>query len=160
MPCISGPVPDDDWPVSDLGVNELHRSECLALLATTNLGQLALTRRALPAVIPANYVVYRDRILIHASPGFDAVPWNDGEIVALHVSVFDADQRVGWSVSVTGVAHGTPDLAGIENIPHAPWIPHGGGHLIAISTDLVHGEHLGPTPEPTIPDREAVSPGP
>ena len=107
--------------MDDLAVNELNRSECLALLAMTNLGQLALTRRALPAVIPAHYVVYRDRILIHASAALEPVPRNDGEIVALHASAFDADQRVGWSVSVTGVAHGRPDLAGIENMPHVPW---------------------------------------
>jgi len=134
--------------MNDLSVTELSRTECLALLATSDLGQLALTRRALPKVVPAHYVVRDDHVVVHISTGLDTTPWADGEIVALHVFAFSDDQRHGWSVSVTGIARGTPALDGSEPRPHAPWIAHGGGDLIAISTDLLSGERLAPTDEP------------
>jgi nitroimidazol reductase NimA-like FMN-containing flavoprotein (pyridoxamine 5'-phosphate oxidase superfamily) len=137
--------------MSQVTLRELSRTDCLALLRTTNLGSVALTRRALPAVVSARYLVHDDRVLVHMSTGLDRVPWIDGEVVALHVSAFDDDSRYGWSVSVTGAAHGTPNPTADETRPHAPWIPRGGGDLIAISTDLIWGERLGPTEETTPP---------
>ena len=66
-------------------------------------------------------------------------------IVALQVSAFDNDDQThGWSVSITGAAHGTPDPSPSQQHPTAPWIPQGGGDLIAISTDIMFGERLGP----------------
>ena len=135
--------------MNDVAVTELSRAECLALLATSDLGQLALTRRALPKVVPAHYVVRDDHVVVHISTGLDKTPWVDGEVVSLHVFAFADDQRYGWSVSVTGAAHGTPAMSGDEQTPHAPWIAHGGGDIIAISTDLLSGERLVSTHEPT-----------
>jgi uncharacterized protein len=131
--------------MTDLALHELDRTECLALLATSNLGRLALTRRALPRIVPARYLVHNDRVVIHLSTGLDDVGWIDGEVVALQVSAFDEDQTHGWSVSVTGRAHGTPNPTRTDELPAAPWIPHGGGDLITLSTDVIWGERLGPT---------------
>jgi len=140
--------------MTEVAIRELTRIECLSLLGSKNVGQLALTRRALPAVIPARYVVFDDRVLIHASTGLDPVAWVDGEVVALHVEAFDPDLRRGWSISVTGAAHGTPAIAGAENEVRAPWIPSGGGDLIAISTDILWGERLGETHAPEANDQD------
>lgn len=132
--------------MTDLAVRELDRTECLALLATTNLGRLALTRRALPMIVPARYVVSDERAVIHLSTGLDHVAWLDGEVVALQVSAFDETQTYGWSVCVTGAAHGTPDPGRTQDHPKAPWIATGGGDLITLSTDIIHGQRLGPAP--------------
>jgi hypothetical protein len=121
------------------------------------VGQVALTRRALPTIVPAHYLVHDDRVLVHMSTGLDCVPWIDGEIVAFHVSAFDDDSRYGWSVSVTGAAHGTPNPTGHEPVPHAPWIAHGGGDLIAISTDMISGERLGPIEGPNTAENATPS---
>jgi uncharacterized protein len=131
--------------MTDLAVRELDRTECLALLATTNLGRLALTRRALPTIVPARYLVNDERVVIHLSTGLDHVAWLDGEVVALQVSAFDETQTYGWSVCVTGAAHGTPDPIRTQDHPSAPWIATGGGDLITLSTDIIHGERLAPT---------------
>jgi hypothetical protein len=134
----------DDLPVDENSSAGLSRIECLALLGTTEFGHLTLTRRALPMVVPAHYVLDGDRVLIHASTGGYPDLWRVGEIVALHVDAFDADQRAGWSVSVTGAAQAAPNLAGAGNFPSAPWLPAGGGNVIAVSTDLVWGQRFGP----------------
>ncbi len=96
--------------MSDPTLTELGRDECLALLGTSIVGQLALTRRGLPTVVPARFVLEGECVLIHVTTGLDPVPWIDGQVVTLQVCEFDDDQRSGWSVSVTGAAHGTPDL--------------------------------------------------
>jgi uncharacterized protein len=131
--------------MTDLAVRELDRDECLALLATTNLGRLALTRRALPTIVPARYLVNDERAVIHLSTGLNHVAWLDGEVVALQVSAFDETQTYGWTVFITGAAHGMPDPIRPQDHPNAPWIATGGGDLIALSTDIIHGERLGPT---------------
>jgi hypothetical protein len=137
-----------DDPVAD-GITgaALSRTECLALLATTEFGHLALTRRALPTVVPAHYVLDGDRVVIHASTCGDPEPWSDGEIVALHVDAFDTDQRAGWSVSVTGAAHQAANRVGAGTISRAPWLPSSAGNVIAVSTDLAWGQRFGPGPE-------------
>jgi hypothetical protein len=129
--------------VDEISSAGLSRTECLALLATTEFGHLTLTRRALPMVVPAHYVLDGGRVLIHASTGGNPDLWRDGEIVALHVDAFDADQRAGWSVSVTGAAQGPANLVGAGTISRAPWLPTGGGNVIALSTDLVWGQRFG-----------------
>jgi hypothetical protein len=134
----------DDLSVDEISGAGLTRTECLALLGTTEFGHLTLTRRALPMVVPAHYVLDKDRVLIHAATGGDQDLWRDGEIVALHVDAFDTDQRAGWSVSVTGAAQAPTNLAGAANFPRAPWLPAGGGTVIAVSTDLVWGQRFRP----------------
>jgi hypothetical protein len=135
-------IADAGWVDEIAGVG-LSRTECLALLATTEFGHLTLTRRALPTVVPAHYVLHEDRVLIHASTGGDPDLWKDGEIVALHVDAFDADLRAGWSVSVTGAAREATNLLGAGTISRAPWLPTGGGNVIALATDLVWGQRFG-----------------
>ena len=117
------------------------------MLALGNLGQLMFTRNALLAAVPARYVVEQDRVLVHVTATTDKVPWRDGDVLTLHVTAFDPDQRRGWSVSVTGRAHGTPDLGGSAERPTAPWIACGGGDLLEVETELVEGERLGLLPE-------------
>jgi hypothetical protein len=133
--------------MTDVMHERLDRLESLDLLALGNLGQLVVTRDALPAAMPARYLVEEDRVLIHVFSTAERVSWRDGDVVTLHVTTFDADQRQGWCVSVTGRAHGTPNLEGIHEPPNAPWIPNGGGDLLEIFAELVEGERLGPQPQ-------------
>ncbi len=95
-------------------------------------------------VVPAHYVLYDDRLLIHASTGGDPDLSRDGEVVALHVDAFDPDRRAGWSVSVTGAAHEPATLIEVGTVSRAPWLPTGSGSVIALSTDLVWGQRFGP----------------
>jgi uncharacterized protein len=135
---------DDPDLVDGVTSAGLGRIDCLALLATTEFGHLTLTRRALPTVVPAHYVLADDHVLIHASTGGDPDLWRDGEVVALHVDAFDADRRTGWSVSVTGAAHGPASFVEVGTVARAPWLPTGSGSVLALSTELVWGQRFGP----------------
>jgi uncharacterized protein len=133
--------------VDEMSSAGLSRTECLALLGTTEFGHLTLTRRALPMVVPAHYVLHGNRVVIHASTGGDPDLWSEGEIVALHVDAFEADRRAGWSVSVTGAAHQATNLVVTGNILRAPWLPTSAGNVVAVSTALVWGQRFGPAAE-------------
>jgi hypothetical protein len=121
----------------------LDRLESLDLLALGNLGHLVVTRGALPAAFPARYVVEENRVLVHVTNRGERPSWREGDVVTLHATAFEPEQRRGWSVSVTGRAHGTPTLEGVHEPPNAPWIPTGGGDLLEVFAELVEGERLG-----------------
>lgn len=135
-------VANDDGRTNATGVN-LGREKCLALLASAEFGHLTLTRHALPTVVPSRYVVYEDRVLIHASTGGDTDVCQDGEVVTLHVDAFQADRTAGWSVSVTGAAH-EPTEDERQSVSRAPWLPSGSGNVITLATDLIWGQAFAP----------------
>jgi len=120
---------------------ELSEAECIALLGTTNFGQLALTRGALPTVVPVHFVAHAGEVVVHFVDPDDRVPWLDGDIAALHACVFVDDGSAGWRVCVTGRTR-VADARDARDLPRAPWILDG-GRLVRLSLDHVCGERLG-----------------
>jgi hypothetical protein len=129
------------------GLEVLARAEAVALLETQEVGRLVYTRRALPAVLPVNYVVRRGGILIWtgaASPLGQALR---GAVVAFQVDELDRTTRSGWSVTVTGTATLVTDeveLARARADGPVPWAPGVKDHLIRIPLTMVTGRWLGP----------------
>jgi len=126
------------------GLEILARDECLRLLATMTLGRVGVTSGALPAVLPVNFCVNEERVLIRTSVGTKLDAALRDCVVAFEVDDFNPVDHTGWSVMVTGVAH---ELGGVETqaIAHAPlarWAPYGEGHTIAIPTDIVSGRRI------------------
>jgi hypothetical protein len=140
--CLDAASDCEDVVMTSVSSERLSRGDSLDMVALGNVGQLIFTVDAVQAAVPARYVVEQDRVLIHVLATTGKVPWRDGDVVTLHVSAFDPDQRRGWSVSVTGRAHGTPDLGRTQERPTAPWMPSGGGDLLEVATELVEGERL------------------
>jgi nitroimidazol reductase NimA-like FMN-containing flavoprotein (pyridoxamine 5'-phosphate oxidase superfamily) len=90
--------------MSDL-LRELTRDECVARLRTSCVGRVAVTHRALPAIVPVNYVVDHG-ILFRTSSGGMLDRACRGQVVAFEVDALADDGRSGWSVLVVGVADG------------------------------------------------------
>lgn len=127
------------------GLEVLSRDECLRLLAESSLGRLGLTSGALPTVLPVNFALDDDRIVVRTDRGskLDAAARN--EVVAFEADDFDPLWHSGWSVVVTGVAEEVTDPTEVARLKVAPvsrWAPHGGGRLIAIATDRISGRRL------------------
>ena len=51
------------------GLEILDDGECRALLAATPLGRVVFTDRALPAILPVNYVLAGGDVIIRTTPG-------------------------------------------------------------------------------------------
>jgi uncharacterized protein len=88
--------------MSDL-IRELSRDECLSRLRTACIGRVAVTHRALPAIVPVNFVVDRGILFRTSSDGMLDRACR-GQVVAFEVDELAEDGRSGWSVLVVGVA--------------------------------------------------------
>jgi nitroimidazol reductase NimA-like FMN-containing flavoprotein (pyridoxamine 5'-phosphate oxidase superfamily) len=78
--------------------------QCLDRLATATVGRIAVTHRALPAIVPVNFVLSGSRILFRTEPGGMLANACKGNVVAFEVDDVGPDGRSGWSVLVVGLA--------------------------------------------------------
>ena len=137
------------------GLEVLTRAECLHLLGTRAVGRIAVTSDAMPVILPVNFCLDGERILIRTSAGTKLAAATAGAVVAFEVDDSDGVQRTGWSVSVTGVASVVTDgddLARIGDLTLTRWAPDGADHVVAITTPLVSGRRI-PSDEPVAGDR-------
>jgi len=127
------------------GLEVLDRDECLRLLASATLGRVGLTSRALPMVLPVDFLLEGQRILVRTGRGSKLDAALRGAVVAFEADEFDPTYHSGWSVAVTGLAHAVTepdDLAATRSLPVARWAPKGEEAVLAISTELVSGRRI------------------
>lgn len=128
------------------GSEVLDGEECLRLLATVTLGRIALSSGALPTVLPVNFLLDRDRIVVRTlrDSKLDAAVRN--AVVAFEVDDFQPTCGSGWSVVVTGVAQEVtePDeVARLSSMPVHQWpTVRADERLVAIPIELVTGRRL------------------
>lgn len=125
----------------------LGREECLRLLATATIGRIAVTCRSLPTVLPVNFLLDDERILLRTGVGSKLDAATQNAVVAFEADDFDPMYHSGWSVVVTGVTSEITDPDDLATLPSAPlarWAPYGDGRIVAISTELVSGRRIVP----------------
>ncbi len=134
------------------GLEVLERAECLRLLSQRTLGRVAFTSGALPFVLPVNFHLSDERILVRTRRGGRLDDALRDAVVAFEVDEVDETAHAGWSVAVTGVATEVADpgdVEGVEDHPTGRWPEPGHESLIAISTEMLTGRRLtagsGPT---------------
>ena len=131
-------------------LEQLNRSEALKLLGSVSLGRLVFTHQALPAVRPVNHLVVSESIIVRATAGaaITSAADRNGVVVAYEADEIDSDTRLGWSVIVVGTARlMTDDVAATRYRARLrPWIAGTVDDVITISTDLVSGYRLVPSP--------------
>ncbi|MEY2454723.1 MAG: hypothetical protein QOD92_4297 [Acidimicrobiaceae bacterium] len=127
------------------GLEVLDRTECLRLLALTTIGRIGFTSGALPTVLPMNFHLSGDRILVRTGRGSKLDAALQNAVVAFEADDFDPIYHSGWSVSVTGVAAVITDPTELDEafeLPIARWAPVGEEAVLAISTEFVSGRRL------------------
>ena len=127
------------------GLEVLDRDECMRLLATTTLGRIGVQSGALPTVLPVNFAVHDDVIVIRTSSGTKLDAATRNTVVAFEADRIDSVYHSGWSVSVTGVAREVVDpeeLARMGRLPLAHWAPGHADRFVAISTEMVSGRRI------------------
>ena len=130
------------------GLEVLDRHECLRLLALATLGRIGFTSGALPTVLPINFHLDGERILVRTGRGGKVDAALQNAVVAFEVDDFDPIYHSGWSVTVTGVATAVSDPAELDAArekPIARWAPAGDEALLAISTELLSGRRITPS---------------
>lgn len=104
---------------------ELTYEECLQGLAAGVIGRVALATARGPRIVPINYVLYDDSIVIRTAPYSELGTYGPDALLAFEVDDFDVELEEGWSVVAHGRAQRVDDLAEIERIQQAldlqPW---------------------------------------
>ena len=128
-----------------LGLEVLEEADCRALLASTTIGRVGLSVDALPVVLPVNYTVMDDAILIRSTEGSKLSAAWKGAVVAFEIDDYDPLSHTGWSVLVQGTArvlNAPTELAEARKQPLEPWAHPDEGAFVAISCDLVSGRRI------------------
>ena len=137
------------------GLEVLDRDECLRLLGEATIGRVGVSSGALPRVLPVNFRLDGERILIRTGRGTKLDAATANAVVAFEADEIDPVDQTGWSVLITGVAREVTDLdelAALRAQPLARWAPHGpDDRVMAISTELVDGRRI-------LGDRVGVAP--
>jgi nitroimidazol reductase NimA-like FMN-containing flavoprotein (pyridoxamine 5'-phosphate oxidase superfamily) len=145
---------------TERSLEALSRRECVALLAGKQVGRAVFTERALPAVVPVNFAMHGDAIVLCTASDTRLASAATRGVLAFQVDDIDEQTRSGWSVVVVGVAElveGSQDQASIRSLLH-PWAPGTSDVFIRLPLRVVTGRRILATSvsDPN-PVREAVS---
>jgi nitroimidazol reductase NimA-like FMN-containing flavoprotein (pyridoxamine 5'-phosphate oxidase superfamily) len=127
---------------------ELEREECLALLAGTNFGRLAVNiGGAVPAIRPVNYV-FDERsqsIVFPTAKGSKLHGVLTAAKAAFEIDGVDPPGRTGWSVIVVGVIEvieSQVERRRLEGLGLDPWAPGPKPHWVRLRAGTVTGRRI------------------
>jgi nitroimidazol reductase NimA-like FMN-containing flavoprotein (pyridoxamine 5'-phosphate oxidase superfamily) len=133
-------------------LKELSAADALRRLAGVPVGRVVFTRHALPAVRPVNHIVTDGQIVIRSSAGtiLSAEAAAFEAVVAFEADELDVEERLGWSVVVTGFAQLVRDPAEAARLKSMikPWVVGRLDQVIRIRPQIITGYELIPAAVP------------
>ena len=129
----------DERHVGDL--SELDEAECLRLVATLEVGRIAVARAGeAPLVVPVNYVLDGSVVVFRSDEGSKlfallAAP------ASFQVDLVDPFHRTGWSVLIQGIVEEV-DVALLAHLDLAPWAAGTKRHWLRVVPTAVTGRRL------------------
>ena len=114
-------------PAGLRAVSKLMPAECRRLIAPGGVGRIAFGTFSGPIVVPVNFAVLADTLVIRTAEG-TVIDGHADEQVALEVDLIDEALCQGWSVLVRGPAHRVAHPAELRRLQEeaAVW-PWAGG---------------------------------
>jgi nitroimidazol reductase NimA-like FMN-containing flavoprotein (pyridoxamine 5'-phosphate oxidase superfamily) len=100
-------------------LRELAPSQCERLLRRGTFGRVALTTPDGPEIVPVNYAVRDDAVVVRTTRDGLLARLADGRRVAFEVDLVDESRWQGWSVVAHGVAEIARDTARPTSGPRA-----------------------------------------
>ncbi len=133
----------------------LNRYECAELLRKNRVGRIGFLNDGWPAILPVNYVMDGDDIVIRTDSGTKFAALRHGAEVSFEIDAIDPLYRSGWSVLIYGNAaevEETDELERVKNLGLRAWHQGAKPFWIRIAPVLVTGRRLPKAwqyPEPT-----------
>jgi uncharacterized protein len=133
------------------GIEVLDRAACVELLATRQVGRVAVVVGGRPVVLPVNYVLDGDHVVFRTAEGskFDAAVRS--AVVAFEVDELDGLTQTGWSILVTGHSELITDRDERDKaalLPLRPWSSHEKSNWVRVPIDEVTGRRDRPHDPP------------
>ncbi|GAA1914011.1 pyridoxamine 5'-phosphate oxidase family protein [Nocardioides marmoribigeumensis] len=126
---------------------DLTPSDCLALLRAGSLGRVAVSTPDGPHIVPVNYSVFDDTVVVRTSSYSVLGTHARDAVVALEIDGWDPATRHGWSVVARGRATIESDPRTIRAIrdaaPDAPWAGGTRNLYLRLRTDRLSGRAIG-----------------
>ena len=124
--------------------HELARLECLDILRAHEVGRLVFDDGHGPMVLPVNYAMQGQDILIRTDASGSIARHATDKRVAFEVDEVDDISETGCSVVVRGTAtQASPESAPPDDEPYA-WAEGVRLHVLHIHTDRITGRRLAP----------------
>jgi uncharacterized protein len=126
---------------------ELPYDDCEALLRAGVLGRIGLSRPTGPEIVPVNYVVVGNAVLVRTSPGSLLDQWADGAALVFEVDGVNYERWHGWSVMARGRGErvSTAELTDDERRTPGPpaWVSRDDVSWIRLRWVTLTGRRLG-----------------
>lgn len=141
---------------------EIPVEECAELLRAGLVGRVAMCTPLGPHIVPVNYAVVDDAIVLRTSPYSVLGSHGRGAMLAMEIDQFDYERQRGWSVVARGRAGavtGADELRHIKRVwdPTA-WAAGPRNLYLRFPWTELSGRRLGPGwhPADTLPVRRVV----
>ena len=135
------------------GLEVLDRHECLALLAKSSLGRIAVVGDGdRPLIFPVNFALDGDAIVLRTDPGTKLRRATHGW-VAFECDGVDSVYHTGWSVLASGVAEevrNAAEIADLARLPLALWCPGPKSVWLRIRPRVLTGRRIPPHGRPRV----------
>lgn len=125
----------------------LSREECIQLLSSTSVARVGVTVDALPVIVPVNFIVAGDHVLLRSAAGTKLTAALANSVIALEADSVDGVSHAGWSVLVQGMSRVLDDPHEIAEAlaePLLPWANQDADRFIVIDLQRVSGRRLCP----------------
>jgi len=132
-------------------VSVLSTLECHELLRTRTIGRLGVFADHYPLIIPVNYAMDREVVVIRSKPG-TKLSHAVHENVSFEVDEIDDAAHTGWSVLLRGVAeevtreHSAELIRRTESTGLEPWVPGEEFHWVRIIPHGISGRRICTSP--------------
>ena len=126
---------------------DLGREECEALLRSGVVGRVALSGPTGPHIVPVNYSVVDEAIIIGTAPYSLLGTYARNTTLAFEIDHFDYENQRGWSVMARGRADVVQDSAELEHIRQTwepqPWASGVRSLFVRLRWSELTGRRLG-----------------
>lgn len=131
--------------VDKSGLEVLSEGDCFALLARAPIGRVVYSDRALPVIVPVNYTLDGDDVVIRTGRRSRLATHAAGHVIAFEVDEIDTTSRSGWSVVLTGflqLIDEPAEVARLEKLALRSWAPSAYDSYLRLRSDLVTGRRI------------------
>ena len=114
---------------------ELSAQDCMVLLRSGVAGRIALSTPTGPHIVPVNYSVVDDAIIVRTSPYSLLGTYGRQTSFAFEIDSFDRAEARGWSVQARGRTEAVTDRAELQQVREAAEPSPGLAALVRCTSD-------------------------